>query len=529
MNHSNSSHLLFKGAFLLTLSGLIGKVLSAGYRIPLQNIAGDFGFYVYQQIYPILGIALVLSLYGFPAAVSKLVAEIGERGQSLSLSSFYFPALSWLFGICGLIFMIGYTQAGELADVMGDKRLTPSLQAAFTVFLLLPIPSLLRGVYQGQGNMQPTAISQVAEQLVRVLLIIGATIYVVSESQIYHIGIGAAIASLGGIIASIIVFIFIIRKDPPWTKGPVDYSSLSFVKTIVFYGIFICLNYMLLLLIQMTDALTLVPSLIEAGVAPVEAKVLKGIFDRGQPLIQLGTVLASSLALALIPSITKKKMHAHPKQVDGYIFGSIKFSLILACGASAGLIVLMPFINELFFQNEKGTAVLRVLMLVILFSSLAVTFASILQGLGFVTHTAIIVVFAILLKWGLNALLVPHLLLNGAAIASICSAAAVVVCQCLLLRRYFSFKKWFRLPWLSITWALAGMIVVLLVLIGIRSLLGMEGGNRFSLLVYTLSLTAAGAVTYLIMLIRLGALHRRELEAVPYGSSLVRFLPKGLK
>ncbi len=529
MNHSNSSHLLFKGAFLLTLSGLVGKVLSAGYRIPLQNIAGDFGFYVYQQIYPILGIAIVLSLYGFPAAISKLVAEIREQGQVLSLSSFYLPALLWLFGICGLIFMIGYTQADELASMMGDERLTPSLQAAFTVFLLLPIPSLFRGVYQGQGNMHPTAISQVAEQLIRVLLIIAAVIYVVSEGQIYHIGVGASIASLGGIAASIVVFLIIIRKNPPWTKGPVDYASLSFLKTIVFYGIFICLNYMLLLLIQMTDALTLVPHLIEAGIAPVEAKVLKGVFDRGQPLIQLGTVLASSLALALIPSITRKKIKDHPKQVEGYIFGSVKFSLILASGASAGLITLFPFINELFFQDEKGTAVLRILMLVIIFSSLAVTFSSILQGLGFVSHTAVIVIFAVFVKWGLNVLLVPYLLLNGAAIASICSTAFVVVCQCLFLSRYFSFRKWRRLPWLSIACALAGMIVVLIVLIWIQSSLGAGLENRLFLLVYTLSLTAVGAATYFLLLIRLGALHRKELEALPYGRSFVRFLPKGLK
>ncbi|UOQ91359.1 oligosaccharide flippase family protein [Halobacillus shinanisalinarum] len=527
MNHSNSSHLIFKGAFLLTLSGLIGKVLSAGYRIPLQNIAGDLGFYIYQQIYPILGMALILSLYGFPVAISKLVAEVREQGKALSLSSFYVPALSWLFGICGVIFFIGYTQSDELAALMGDKHLTPSLQAAFFVFLFLPFPSLLRGVYQGGGNMQPTAISQVVEQFVRVLFIIMATIYVVNKGELYHIGIGASIASLGGIIASAIVFLFIINKNPPWTSGSMEYSSLAFLKTIVFYGLFICLNYMLLLLIQMTDALTLVPGLIEAGEESKRAKLLKGVFDRGQPLIQLGTVLASSLALAVVPSVTKRRLKEEPRLIEGYIFGSVKFSLLIAGGATAGLIVLFPFINELFFQDTEGTAVLRVLMLVILFSSLAITLSSILQGLGLVTHTAIVVLLAIAVKWGLNIWLVPSLKLNGAAIASIVSVVLVVVGHLVLLRHDFSLKKWLRLPWLSTSLAVLGMMGVLLALIQIKQGMDMSE-NRLFLLFYTLSLTAIGALTYFVLLIRLGALTKRELETLPYGRWLVRLLPKGL-
>ncbi|WP_347861764.1 oligosaccharide flippase family protein [Salimicrobium sp. PL1-032A] len=64
-----------KGAAWLFVAGIIGKILSAGYRIPLQNLGGDVGFYVYQQIYPIIGIGIVLALQGVPAAVSRVVAE----------------------------------------------------------------------------------------------------------------------------------------------------------------------------------------------------------------------------------------------------------------------------------------------------------------------------------------------------------------------------------------------------------------------------------------------------------------------
>src|SRR5690625_6875943 len=99
----NQTNKLVKGAFLLTLAGVISKVLSAGYRIPLQNLTGDIGYYVYQQIYPLLGMITILSLYGFPSAISKLTAEMNEDEKHHYLRSFYLQILLIIIGIsCGL-------------------------------------------------------------------------------------------------------------------------------------------------------------------------------------------------------------------------------------------------------------------------------------------------------------------------------------------------------------------------------------------------------------------------------------------
>ena len=102
---------LVKGALLLTLAGLISKILSAGYRIPLQNLTGDFGFYVYQQVYPLLGMMMILSLYGLPSAISKLTAEIEAQGKLISIRGFYVPILFILFMINGLLFLLLYIGA----------------------------------------------------------------------------------------------------------------------------------------------------------------------------------------------------------------------------------------------------------------------------------------------------------------------------------------------------------------------------------------------------------------------------------
>ena len=61
---------MMQGAFVLTAASFVAKLLSAIYRVPYQNFAGDEGFYVYQQVYPIYGIAMTLALSGLPQFIS---------------------------------------------------------------------------------------------------------------------------------------------------------------------------------------------------------------------------------------------------------------------------------------------------------------------------------------------------------------------------------------------------------------------------------------------------------------------------
>lgn len=84
------------GALILTISALIAKFLSAVYRIPFQNIVGNTGFYVYQQIYPLYGIGMTFALNGFPVFISKLVAQESDESKRMRLLSVIFVILSSL-------------------------------------------------------------------------------------------------------------------------------------------------------------------------------------------------------------------------------------------------------------------------------------------------------------------------------------------------------------------------------------------------------------------------------------------------
>lgn len=521
------SRSILKGAFILSLAGLISKIISAGYRIPLQNLTGDLGFYIYQQVYPILGIALILSLYGFPAAISKLISEFDEERSPLSIPSFFLPVVGWLTVAAILIFVLGYTQSPRIASLMGDEKLIPSLRVAFVSFLVVPIVSVLRGVFQGNHEMAPTAVSQIVEQVIRVGTIIFSAVFVMQGADIYSVGVGASIGSIAGAVAALaLLFYWVSKNKEMWTRKKWQ-KPISYKKTIFLHGIIICLNYMLLLSLQLVDAFTLVPNLLKTGMDLDAARLAKGVFDRGQPLIQLGTVLASSLALALIPSVNQRRMVENREKVEKSILSSVKVTAVISLGAAAGLIFLFPSINHVFFQDTQGTGSLRILMVVIIGSSVSITTASILQGLGYMKHTAMIVAGAIVIKAAANTLMVPVWEVNGAAIASVIAVTFVLIGNVVILRHEVPLKKWTSLPWGLIVSSLLGMVSGLAVMEWVIQLI-FEWDGRIQLLFYTLTLTGAGAAIYLALLLKTGSFTKEETKSLPSYKWLKKFLPKGM-
>lgn len=158
-----------RGAVILSCAGLAAKILSAFYRIPFQNIVGNTGFYVYQQVYPIYGIGMTFALSGFPVYISKLIAEQENELHRLQLARQIFLVLA-CFGIFVFAFLQFFPK--QIAFLMGDSELFWLIKSVSWMFLFMPMLAVPRGYYQGTFNMIPPALSQVAEQFVRVLVII---------------------------------------------------------------------------------------------------------------------------------------------------------------------------------------------------------------------------------------------------------------------------------------------------------------------------------------------------------------------
>jgi O-antigen/teichoic acid export membrane protein len=534
MKPVNQSKDLFRGAFILTIAALFIKILSAVYRIPFQNIVGDIGFYIYQQVYPFYGIAVVLATTGFPVVISKLFAELKgkndlEGAKRLLIMSFIFLQL---FGI--ICFAILYVGADQIALWMNDPKLAILLKVVSIVFLMFPFISVLRGYYQGSGNMIPTAVSQVGEQLMRVLtILLVAYLFTKHGYSLYLVGGGAMFGSItGSLISAFILFTFLwIRKE--WKMFGtnrsllrIDLSGSSWIfKALFSQGLAICISGMLMIFIQMADSLNLYSLLVSSGVGKETAKSLKGIFDRGQPLIQLGTVVATSMSLSLVPLISSERLKKKPEFLHHKIKLAMRISIVVGVGATAGLWTIIRPANIMLFENGSGSSMLGVLSLVILLNTIISTMVAIMQGLGNLRFPAIIMMTGLPLKYGLNRVLIPHFGTMGAAISSVLTLVLISIVLSI------KFKKLVTQPLYSYrffkTILLATLVMVLLlkgILLSTHFLSLLFVSSRIIAAIKAMSAVCIGGIVFVGIVIRGNVFPEEDLTLFPFGSKLVLFL-----
>ncbi|MGR6685860.1 putative polysaccharide biosynthesis protein [Furfurilactobacillus rossiae] len=419
---------LVNGALLLSFAALIAKVLSAFYRIPLQNLVGNTGFYVYQQVYPLYGIAMTFALSGLPVFISKLIAEIDEVAVRRQVAK---RVLSILAVFSGCLFGLLFFGAPVIATAMGDRGLIPLIQVVSGMALFMPGLAVGRGFAQGLFDMRPTAISQVVEQVLRVAIIIVVAWLAASQHWIvYRMGAWAMSGALFGAVAALIVFVPFYQQlfgQQDQAVLPKDYDWLVLARRLLREGGTICLFAAVVLLLQLVDSFTVKRGLVSAGMTQAGAKSLKGVYDRAQPLIQLGLVVATSFSATLLPTLSAALNGRREKAVQTTLTTLIHVSVALSVTATAGLIVLMPMINLVLFGSMTGSMALAIYCLSIVFASLISTYNSILQSMNQYRLSLTALLAGVLAKALFNYQAVVSFGINGASWMTVISLFVMLV------------------------------------------------------------------------------------------------------
>jgi O-antigen/teichoic acid export membrane protein len=525
----------FKGAFILTVGALITKLLSAIYRVPFQNIVGDIGFYIYQQVYPLFGLALVLSTYGFPVIISKQLTEL--KGRHQSEKAFRFLALSlFVLSILGIIlFSILYFGSTWLAKQMEDPELALLLKVISVVYLIFPVISVIRGYFQGMGNMIPTAVSQVGEQFIRVVTILTIAILLINEGRsLYVVGSGAAFGSVAGGLVAIFILVFFFLREVRNTNNQLRifdnrlFADLGNVaKILLFQGFAVCISGMVLIFMQLADSLNMLSLMISGGTELESAKGLKGIYDRGQPLIQLGTIVATSMSLSLVPVISRARIKENEIILHGKIRLALEISLVIGAAATVGLLAIIDPTNQMLYENREGSTILAWLTTVIIISSLALTMISILQGLEVMFFPAWVILFSFAVKYSLNMLLIPGFGPVGAALATNISLGLGLLILGWKLKKVIKRPLLTRIFLVKVATASLFMFLILKAYLYVTEpILHLFESERIVATIQAISGVAIGGFLYLMVMMRMNVFRLEDLALFPFGSKLIYLLPK---
>ncbi len=388
-----------EGTIVATMGIFLVKVIGIIYVIPLNAIIGEQGGALYGYGYTIYQLFLSISSAGFPFAISKITSEYNALGYKKAISNTYKISLKLISGISILIFFILFIFAPQIGKLIIGKATEGNtyqdigfvIHMVSFAILVVPFLGVTKGLLQGYKYITPYSISQVIEQVVRVIIILVGT-YV--SLKVLHlplkIGVGIAVSAafFGGLAAYIYLKIK-IKKANLLPKNVLDdevvISSSEIIRKILMYSIpFIMISLvnnlyttvdMILLSRTMNDLLHLKSSVVDSivGVYTTWGIKLNNI------ILAVSTGLVTSLIPNIVTSFTKHDMD----DVNDKFNKAIQCVLLVIVPMTIFLSLLVKPVWTLFYGNSYyGPIVYQYFVYTALFGGIYTIIVNTLQGIN---------------------------------------------------------------------------------------------------------------------------------------------------
>ena len=438
------------GIFILALGTLFAKIIGAIYRIPLTWMLGVEGLGIYQLVYPIFSLLIIISSTGASTAISAMVSErIKQNNLVEAHKIFRLSAIS--LTIIGLLFaFLLIALSSIISNIQGNALATLPYIAISLAIPFVAILSAYRGYYQGCQNMLPTAISQIIEQLGKLVfgLILGS---VLLPMGIQYGVVGAFLGVvIGEIVSVLILFIYSYFKKRKIKFTPPTYNQPILTNKMLLIELFkrttpILLASLLLPLIQVLDSLLVVNLLSGAGFDTNQSTSIWGIYSGVvTSIINLPIILSLSICTSIVPEITTTSSTIDKPKITK----AFNLTLNIAIPSMFAIMILAPSIITLLYGNTFDSLLVDELTLsinLLVLSSFIIPLLSImqiqnatLQGLNKSTIPLYNILLSSVLKILLVVILVkiPSIYIYGFLIANITFYLSAVI-----LNQYYINKR----------------------------------------------------------------------------------------
>ena len=300
-----------KGTLILTIAGFVVKAIGSINWILLSRILGGEGIGIYQMAFPIYLLLLQVSSAGVPIAISILTAErlaLNDYTGAKRVFNISFTMLT----ITGLIASLAMFFGADWlisSGIIQESRAYYSLIALAPAIFFVTWISCFRGYIQGYEMMTPTAMSQIVEQILRVVVMLGAAAILLP----YGLPEAAGGASLGagiGAFGAFLVLLYYYYKLPKAPTAGESFegereSTKEVLSRLIWLALPISLASIMLPLTANLDLIIVPRRLLVAGFSLNEATELFGyLTGMAVPLINLATIITAALATSIVPSIS---------------------------------------------------------------------------------------------------------------------------------------------------------------------------------------------------------------------------------
>ena len=517
---------------ILAFAGIIVRLIGFAYKIPLVNTIGDVGMGCYNKAFSLYSFALVISSYGFPAGVSKLVSARMAVKKYKEARKIFISALvlAFIIGLLSASFM--YFGSDLLATLSYSKNSKYALQALAPTILIFSLMAVFRGYFQGMNTMIPTAFSQVIEQIFNAIFsIVLATMFLSRGYQFAAAGgtLGTGIGALAGLLTLIAIYfmsrkIFMkrVNKDTQSSDG----TYANYAKLVLMTAVPIVIGSATFHLTNLVDMIMFNDALRFHNYNQESADALYGLLTgKYKTIITLPISIAAAIAAATIPSITTSIVLKDKKQIKRKINMAIRCTMFIAIPACVGIFVLStPIISILFGANklEETSMLLKIGVISVIFFGLSTISIGILQGMDKLRIPVYSAIKSLLIKILFNIILlyVFNTNLIGAVVTNIIFSFSSAFFNMRAIKKHtrikFDIKKTYIIP----------IIAALLMGVCCDIIIRLFNILNLSTLIATLLAILVGIIVYLLLLVKLKGINEEELLMVPKGDKLIKLLYK---
>ncbi len=387
-----------QGAFIATCGIVLSKILGMLYVIPFYSIIGDQGGALYGYAYSIYSIFLGISQAGIPMAISKIISEYNVLGyynakeRSFKLGRKTLMIMGILCFVIMFIFAepLSYVIIGNVTGGNTREDVTFVIRVISTAVLVVPLLSIYRGFLQGNKYITPTSVSQILEQIVRVVIIIAGSylsLKVFNLSLRTAVGIAVFSATVGALCSYFYLLVKANKNKKQLYKRTLKVSEpkisdQEIIKKILFYAFPFIMIDVFKSLINSVDVFTLVPVLVNGlGYTAAQAEAIMGVISTwGLKINMIIASIATGLMVSLIPNLTASFVKKDMDDVRDKINHTLQWLLFFTIPMTIGLSILAKPVWTIFYGvSEFGPSVYQYYVFVALVTTLFTASITILQ------------------------------------------------------------------------------------------------------------------------------------------------------
>lgn len=399
MNLKNS---LVSGTIILTLSGLLSRVMGFFYRIFLSQRFGEEAMGIYQLIGPLIGLTYALCISGIQSAIAKQIAE------KTSKKVLYIGMLiSFVLSLLCTVFLL--QNASFLATkIFFEARLVPLIKVLALSLPLSTIHSCINGYFYGKKQAKYPAILQIIEQLARILSVV--MIFHINdtngvETPLYVTVVGLLVGEIFSSLFSVIFYSFDKQNQYVTKKSSTSYIVLEIFR----YSIPLTTARIIVGFLQSIENIYIPQNLLLAGYETTEALSLFGVLSgMALPLIMFPTAITNSLSSMLLPAVSEQNAMNTPRELRGMLKKSISFCMLLGFLCFIGFFTLGKFLGNLLFHSSLAGTFIMSLSFICPFLYTNASLSAIINGLGKTGFTFFVNIASTLIRMLFVFFLIPQ-------------------------------------------------------------------------------------------------------------------------